>query len=500
MKIRKPLGLLIITSSLFSGCDLVEQFIAEGKDRLGNKEALIFDAMTDGTLSNQKGIQLPKGKKNTLPQEKNTEIASNIGSQVDSHDDNLAPGWYKISGFAGGGRLKGAEGETTYVGLSGDINTFNAGKPLVGARGQRNNSTLGSVSGEKSIPAITEESYGSNDVVEFSYGTVEPIISGQNSSNLVTEEQYDSKNMYVFEDSYASAPVLTGQSGGLAGEEYDSNSFDVSYDSAYGVRGQSSVVNEDYDRVVIDSNDNRSKVKEYFNGLKDRLIAIKKGKSNEVIDKLIASVNKLAAATGGDNISIGEISASNSKASAISENASVSTIINEVKEIIEVAEKSGVEIKNKGVVGTPVNATDNTTALAALNGGSGINYDDGGVVSVEAGIKLAKEVAKADPWAMIDKIRNATTKTTYIDNRDNDAGELVTGKTTSNKGAGAKSNADLAAAVALKAMSRDGKFAAYKNGNDTVYVENIKKAAANAVNKVLGAIHAIVMQTLQKIK
>ncbi|AHH14383.1 variable large family protein, partial [Borrelia hermsii] len=57
--------------------------------------------------------------------------------------------------------------------------------------------------------------------------------------------------------------------------------------------------------------------------------------------------------------------------------------------------------------------------------------------------------------------------------------------------AGAKSNADLAAAVALKAMTKGGKFSAAANEEGAV-----KAAAVSAVNKVLGVLDFIIRKTV----
>lgn len=99
---------------------------------------------------------------------------------------------------------------------------------------------------------------------------------------------------------------------------------------------------------------------------------------------------------------------------------------------------------------------------------------------------------------MIDKIRNATIANSNISGKNsNNAGELITGYTSDDKGAGAKSNADLAAAVALKAMSKDGKFAAYKDANNNNEIAKVQESAVNAVKKVLSVLDAIITQTLQ---
>lgn len=99
---------------------------------------------------------------------------------------------------------------------------------------------------------------------------------------------------------------------------------------------------------------------------------------------------------------------------------------------------------------------------------------------------------------MIDKISKAQIAHNNISNtNNNDAGQLITGTTSDGKGAGAKSKADFAAAVALKAMSEKGKFTDYTNNNENDDIQAVKQAAAEAVNKVLNGINTIIIDILK---
>ncbi|WP_024652876.1 variable large family protein [Borrelia persica] len=262
----------------------------------------------------------------------------------------------------------------------------------------------------------------------------------------------------------------------------------------------------------IKSDDKRGKIKEYFRQVEKSLTDIKSKldsssgnvaskpnvsgvnevkKANEVIEKLITAIKKLIEAVGNDNVSIGEIGNSSTKASIVSDQTSVKNIIDGVKEIVDLAKASGVSIQ-VGDAGNKVEANTNTAALAALNGGQG-------GVGVGAGSALAGEVSKADAGAMIDKIKAATVTSQNISGKnENNAGELITGYTSDSKGAGAKSNADLAAAVALKAMSKNGRFSVPSSeGTTSEYTQKIKEAASVAVNKVLNTLGSIISQTVK---
>ncbi|WP_024654328.1 variable large family protein [Borrelia hispanica] len=432
---RKPLSLLVITTFLFNGCYLDDKFIVEGKDIFRGKGALIFNSVTNSILGDQK-VQLPQEK-------------DKIDSNVNSQDDYLASGWYKVSGFFGGLFLEGAQGEASSV---SNLNGFAGGGLMRGIEQESNNFS-----------------------VDFSEDFLSGM-SGQNSS-LISEEEYYSNNIYLLEDSYNSISGLSGQN-------------------------SSSLVDEEDFDIEINPNDNRGKIKEYFGQLKNKLVTFNKGVNSASIDKMIAAVGKLADATGDNNIGIGEISDSSTKSSVISDRKSVQDMIVGIKTIIEIAEESGVKLyENKDIFDDiPVIASSNTTAIAVLNGGSGKSFNDGGV-GVGAGSALVTEVNKANAWSMLDKIKNAKIASGIISEKDsNDAGELITGYTSDDKGASAKSNADLAAAVALKAMSKSGKFAAYKgayNNNDDI--AKVQEAAVNAVKKVLNVLDSIITQTLQRI-
>ncbi|UPA14083.1 variable large family protein (plasmid) [Borrelia turicatae 91E135] len=256
--------------------------------------------------------------------------------------------------------------------------------------------------------------------------------------------------------------------------------------------------------TAVKSDDNRSKVGEHFEKIgkglqstKDKLDGLAKDitstphaditgveaviqSASEVIAKLIGSVTKLASVTN-DGVSIGENVSAAANAAVGAHKASVDTVIKEVKEIIETATSSGVNI-DTGKEGAKVDNGNGPKALVAA-----ANAQAAGDAN-----KLAAEVSKADPWAMIDKIKNAKTKEGNLEAGDKGAGELATG--TGVAGVNASTNADLAAAVALKAMTKDGKFSA--KHDDEADKSAVKAAAASAVNKVLGVLDFIIKKTV----
>ncbi|WP_434757100.1 variable large family protein [Borrelia puertoricensis] len=260
--------------------------------------------------------------------------------------------------------------------------------------------------------------------------------------------------------------------------------------------------------TAVKSGDKRSKVGEHFdkikkglgdtkdklNELSDKISETKNANSgtidaaksainttNDVFEQLITALTKLADVTKDDS-PIGDTASAATTVAANKDN--VEAIIAGVQEIIKTAEKSNVKIE-KGTAGGAVNATATTDATAALNAN--------GAATAGAAAKLAAEVAKADPWAMIDKIKNAKADNAQLNANaaNKDAGELSVGIPGHANGAGAATNADLAAAVALKAMTKAGKFSAAANETDSTTA-----AAISAVNKVLGVLDLIIRKTV----
>ncbi|AHH11555.1 variable large family protein (plasmid) [Borrelia coriaceae] len=254
---------------------------------------------------------------------------------------------------------------------------------------------------------------------------------------------------------------------------------------------------------AVKPNSNRSEVKKHFDTLREGLKKTKdklgelskkivstphantKGvegaikEANDVFDKLIASLTKLAGAAGTTDLADGVATATSA---AGADQKDVNAVIDGVKEIIEAAEKSNVKI-NSG------NAGSNSVA-------NGVKVLTHNAQDTGAGPKLAEEVSKADPWAMIDKIKNTTAAaaTNEALGANSEAGKLAASGNGNNTAGSAKTNADLAAAVALKAMTKGGKFSQAAANEDGA----IKAAAANAVNKVLGILDLIIRQTVVK--
>ncbi|AHH11694.1 variable large family protein (plasmid) [Borrelia coriaceae] len=210
--------------------------------------------------------------------------------------------------------------------------------------------------------------------------------------------------------------------------------------------------------------------------------------ASEMLTKLIDSVAKIAEVTkqAGEIVAI-ETGGGNAVGA---HKESVDVILKEVKEIIETAKEFGINIE-KGNPGNLVEKGDDKAGAALVGKNTNAQKPD-----AKAGPLLADEVSKADPWAMIDKIQNANTSTASLsENNNNEAGALATRVPGGANQNGAKTNADLAAAVALKAMTKGGKFAA---NNSAEEAGAVKAAAANAVNKVLGILDVIIIKTVIK--
>ncbi len=234
------------------------------------------------------------------------------------------------------------------------------------------------------------------------------------------------------------------------------------FQEIFGVFG--SVIGDVLGFNVVKSDDNRSKVGEHFKTIGDGLKSTKdkldklskqivstsnadtKGveavikSSSEVVTELMTFVTNLAGVTKANTI-IGD-TATDAAAVAADSN-DVKAIVENVKKIIELAKNSGVKIED-GNAGNPVTGGAQTDAPAALAANNN--------ATAQAGPKLAEEISKADPWAMINKIKNAKIDGVQLAGANNEAGALATAIAAANS-TGAATNADLAAAVALKAMT-----------------------------------------------
>ncbi|AHH04159.1 Variable major protein, partial (plasmid) [Borrelia nietonii YOR] len=165
-----------------------------------------------------------------------------------------------------------------------------------------------------------------------------------------------------------------------------------------------SKVGEHFERIKKGLGDTKDKLKELSGEIFEAKnangssIEVVKGAikgAGDVFDKLIGALTKLAGvAKEAGSIDIGDTASA--AAAVAADKASVETIIAGVKAIIETAKESRVEIED-GKEGSPVEANAGGEAVAK----------SGAAASANVGPKLAEEVAKADPWAMINKIRDA---------------------------------------------------------------------------------------------
>ncbi|AHH07043.1 Variable major protein, partial (plasmid) [Borrelia crocidurae DOU] len=191
--------------------------------------------------------------------------------------------------------------------------------------------------------------------------------------------------------------------------------------------GFGSAIGDIFGFNIVKVGDNRSKVGEHFENLgkglqvtKDKLNGLAKeitsaphvdtrgvesviNSASEVIAKLVTSVNKLAGGVGNTDIGDNAVGAA-----VAADKASVETVIEGVKSIIETATGSGIKIE-AGTAGNEVAAGANTDAPAVIAANAAAGAGAG------AGSKLADEITKADSWAMIDKIKNAKTKIGNLD-------------------------------------------------------------------------------------
>ncbi|AFI31948.1 Borrelia lipoprotein-containing protein (plasmid) [Borrelia crocidurae str. Achema] len=247
--------------------------------------------------------------------------------------------------------------------------------------------------------------------------------------------------------------VMGCNSGGVGGGEgkvdlAKKNSFLESlvkigegFQEIFGVFG--SAVGDTLGFAAVKSDDKKNKVGEHFrkmgggltatkNKLNDLLSEISSAKNvdgstievvkgvikgaNDVFERLITALTKLFGATT-DSASIGDNAVG---AGVGADKTGVEAVIGGIKTIVEEAVKVGIEIK-PGNAGGQIAAANATTDAIAVLGGFNNNATAG------SGPKLAAEVSKADSWAMIDKIKDATATilAQLTAGADKDAGTLA---------------------------------------------------------------------------
>nr|ADJ40015.1 vls9 [synthetic construct] len=202
---------------------------------------------------------------------------------------------------------------------------------------------------------------------------------------------------------------------------------------------------------------------------------------SELLDKLVTAVKTAEGASSGTD-AIGEVVDNDAK---VADKASVTGIAKGIKEIVEAARgseklkvaaaKEGNEKAGKlfGKAGANAHGDSEAASKAA------------GAVSAVSGEQILSAIVKAADAAEQDgkKPADATNPiAAAIGNKDEDA----------DFGDGMKKDDQIAAAIALRGMAKDGKFAVKGNNEKGKAEGAIKGAAESAVRKVLGAITGLI--------
>nr|AAC45763.1 vmp-like sequence protein VlsE [Borreliella burgdorferi] len=206
---------------------------------------------------------------------------------------------------------------------------------------------------------------------------------------------------------------------------------------------------------------------------------------SELLDKLVKAVKTAEGASSGTD-AIGEVVA-NAGAAKVADKASVTGIAKGIKEIVEAA---GGSEKLKVAAATG----ESNKGAGKLFG----KVDDAHAGDSEAASKAAGAVSAVSGEQILSAIVTAAAAGEQDGEKPGDAKNPIAaaiGKGDADDGAdfgdGMKKDDQIAAAIALRGMAKDGKFAV-KNDEKGKAEGAIKGAAESAVRKVLGAITGLI--------
>nr|CAF34025.1 outer surface protein VlsE [Borreliella burgdorferi] len=205
---------------------------------------------------------------------------------------------------------------------------------------------------------------------------------------------------------------------------------------------------------------------------------------SELLDKLVKAVKTAEGASSGTD-AIGEVEA-NAGAAKAADKTSVTGIAKGIKEIVEAAGGSE-KLKVAAAKGENNKGAGKLFGKAGAAGDSEAASKAAGAVSAVSGEQILSAIVKAAGEADQDgkKPGEATNPiAAAIGDKDEDGADF--GKE------GMKKDDQIAAAIALRGMAKDGKFAVKDNDEKEKAEGAIKGAAESAVRKVLGAITGLI--------
>nr|ADJ40010.1 vls4 [synthetic construct] len=207
----------------------------------------------------------------------------------------------------------------------------------------------------------------------------------------------------------------------------------------------------------------------------------------ELLDKLVKAVKTAEGASSGTD-AIGEVVA-NAGAAKVADKASVTGIAKGIKEIVEAAGGS-----EKLKVAAATGESNKGAGKLFGKAGAGANAGDS-----EAASKAAGAVSAVSGEQILSAIVKAADAADQEGKKPGDATNPIAaaiGKGNEENGAEfkdeMKKDDQIAAAIALRGMAKDGKFAVKDGGEKGKAEGAIKGAAESAVRKVLGAITGLI--------
>ncbi|WP_051480234.1 variable large family protein [Borrelia crocidurae] len=207
---------------------------------------------------------------------------------------------------------------------------------------------------------------------------------------------------------------------------------------------------------------------------------------DNIFSKIIEGAKTASEAIGNADEPIGNIATAGASAPGAS-GINIENLVNGIKSIVEIALKG----EGNAEAGTDKKAEDNTPVRAgAGNDGAGKLFDSSNASAInDDAKKAANDASKAVGAVTGADILQAISKGT--------SGKAVKLAATSGAVANvvAPKDAEVAGAITLRAMVKDGKFA---NGNANDITVIVKDVSVSAVNKVLNTLTVAIRKTIDK--
>ncbi|WP_233709519.1 variable large family protein, partial [Borreliella bavariensis] len=364
-----------------------------------------------------------------------------------------------IKGIVDAAEKAGEEGKLSVVAVAGDGTNADAGKLFANKKDNDKGggdakdagkaaAAVSAVSGEQILKAIVEAAKGDGKAVEDVKDAKNPIEAAIGSSDENKDAGAFADNGMKKDDQIAAAIVLRG----------------MAKDGEFALKN---AAHGDHEKTV--KNVVESAVKEISGWLEEMAKAAK---------------DAATAATGGGETAVGKVIKASDNAAKGGDEKSVNGIANGIKGIVDAAEKAGEEGKLSVVAAA--GGADNADAgklFANKNNDGGDDKDAGkaaAAVSAVSGEQILKAIVEAAGKGDGKAVAAVEDAKNPIEAAIGSSDEKAAGAFTEN---GMKKDDQIAAAIVLRGMAKDGEFA-LKEDDHANHEKTVKNVVESAVKEI----------------